>query len=91
MTSIQSGQNVQACATRFLTCTYFSCIVGREMHMREIEQVTKLQVRLPKDVLQRMKELARQEDRSLNGEIVQALREFIARRPGRGDRDRDQV
>ncbi len=43
----------------------------------------KVQVRFVSDeMLERMKELAQEDNRSLNGEIMQALREFIARRQG---------
>jgi hypothetical protein len=41
----------------------------------------KVQVRfVSDDILESMKRLAREDNRSLNGEIMQALREFINRR-----------
>ncbi len=40
---------------------------------------TKLTVRMPADVADGMKASANANDRSLNGEIVRALREYLAR------------
>ena len=40
---------------------------------------TKLTVRMPTDVADGMKASAKANDRSLNGEIVRALREYLAR------------
>lgn len=37
-------------------------------------------VRFPLDVLEAIRQLAQEEDRSLNGEIIQAVREYIAKR-----------
>ena len=44
---------------------------------RALKRVT---VRFPPDVLEALRALAKQEDRSLNGEIVQAVREYLKRR-----------
>lgn len=40
----------------------------------------KVNVRFPASVIQAMRELAREDQRSLNSEIIWALREFIERR-----------
>lgn len=39
----------------------------------------KITLRLPADVAEGMKQSAQQNDRSLNGEIVRALREYLAK------------
>ena len=41
--------------------------------------VTRLMLRLPREVAERIRRLARAHDRSLNGEITRALREYVAR------------
>jgi predicted transcriptional regulator len=41
---------------------------------------TKLTIRLPTEIAELMRRLAARHDRSLNGEIVWALREYIAQR-----------
>jgi predicted transcriptional regulator len=43
---------------------------------REHEPLT---VRFPRELLERMRELAARHDRSLNGELVRAVREYIQR------------
>jgi hypothetical protein len=45
------------------------------VHHEEI----KITLRMPTDVAEGMKLSARQNDRSLNGEIVRALREYLAK------------
>jgi len=40
----------------------------------------KITVRFPAEVIEALRPLAEKEDRSLNGEIVQAVREYIAKR-----------
>ena len=40
----------------------------------------KITLRLPAEVAEHMKQSARENDRSLNGEIVRALREYLAKR-----------
>ena len=40
----------------------------------------KITVRFPANLIADLRPLAQQEDRSLNGEIVQAVREYIAKR-----------
>jgi len=47
--------------------------------MKEKKEV-KITVRFPADVIEDLRPIAKQEDRSLNGEIVQAVREYIAKR-----------
>jgi hypothetical protein len=44
------------------------------------KQEKRFSVRFPLDVLEAIRKLAQEEDRSLNGEIVQAVREYIAKR-----------
>lgn len=41
---------------------------------------TRISIRFPDDVLAGMRKLMREDERSFNGEIIVALREFIARR-----------
>jgi hypothetical protein len=41
------------------------------------EQETKITIRIPTGIAEQMRQLAKQHDRSLNGEIVRALREYI--------------
>jgi predicted transcriptional regulator len=48
---------------------------------REHEPLT---VRFPRELLERMRELAAQHDRSLNGEIVRAVREYVQRHATEG-------
>jgi predicted transcriptional regulator len=43
----------------------------------------KITLRVPADVAEMMKQLARANDRSLNGELVRAIREYIARQQKR--------
>jgi hypothetical protein len=40
------------------------------------EQETKITIRIPAAIAEQMRQLAKQHDRSLNGEIVRALREY---------------
>jgi predicted transcriptional regulator len=40
---------------------------------------TKITVRIPAEIAEKMRQLAKQHDRSLNGEIVRALREYTQR------------
>ncbi len=49
----------------------------------EKKKELKITVRFPADVINDLKPLAKQEDRSLNGEIVQAVREYVAKRKER--------
>ena len=48
-----------------------------------MKETTKITVRFPADVIVALKALAKREDRSLNCEIVQAVREYIAKREER--------
>lgn len=47
--------------------------------MGEHHEEIKITLRLPADVAEGMKQSAHQNDRSLNGEIVRALREYLAK------------
>lgn len=47
--------------------------------MREKQAEAKLNVRFPLEVMQALRELARKHQRSLNGEIVWIMREYIER------------
>jgi hypothetical protein len=42
-------------------------------------QAVKITLRVPAEVAETVKRLAREHDRSLNGELVWAIREYIAR------------
>jgi hypothetical protein len=44
---------------------------------------TKLTIRIPAAIAEQMRRLAKQHDRSLNGEIVRALREYAERHKGK--------
>ena len=48
---------------------------------RQPVQRTSIQVRLPADLFDRIAAIADREDRSLNGQIVHALREWLAEHP----------
>ena len=41
---------------------------------------TKITIRIPAEIAEQMRRLAKHHDRSLNGEIVRALREYAERR-----------
>jgi predicted transcriptional regulator len=47
--------------------------------MEKQQEEVKITLRVPPDVAETMKQLARANDRSLNGELVRAIREYIAR------------
>jgi predicted transcriptional regulator len=47
--------------------------------MGKKQEEVKITLRVPPEVAETMKRLAREHDRSLNGELVRALREYIAR------------
>ncbi|HEX5546467.1 MAG TPA: YlcI/YnfO family protein [Ktedonobacterales bacterium] len=47
------------------------------------EKETRITIRFPADVIAVLRQLAKQHDRSLNGEIVRALREYIAKYQGK--------
>lgn len=47
------------------------------------EQEVKITLRVPAELAESMKRLAREHDRSLNGELVRAIREYIARQQKR--------
>ena len=44
------------------------------------QEEVKITLRMPADVAEDMKQSAQENDRSLNGEIVRALREYLASR-----------
>jgi hypothetical protein len=48
------------------------------MHRQQAE--VKITLRMPADVAEGMKRAAHENDRSLNGEIVRALREYLTKR-----------
>jgi predicted transcriptional regulator len=41
-----------------------------------------LTIRIPAEIAELLRQLAKQHDRSLNGEIVRALREYVAKHNG---------
>ena len=47
------------------------------------EQEIRITVRFPASLIEALRPLAKQEDRSLNGEIVQAVREYLKRKQKR--------
>jgi predicted HicB family RNase H-like nuclease len=47
---------------------------GMDTEQHEI----KITIRIPAEIAEAMRQLAKQHDRSLNGEIVRALREYVA-------------
>jgi predicted transcriptional regulator len=47
--------------------------------METKEPETKITVRIPAEIADKMRQLAKRHDRSLNGEIVRALREYTER------------
>jgi predicted transcriptional regulator len=47
--------------------------------MSENPQPTSLTIRIPAEIAETLRRLAKQHDRSLNGEIVRALREYTER------------
>jgi hypothetical protein len=44
------------------------------------QEEVKITLRMPADIAEDMKQSAHENDRSLNGEIVRALREYLAKR-----------
>jgi hypothetical protein len=46
----------------------------------EKKKELKITVRFPSEVIEELRPLTKEEDRSLNGTIVQAVREYIAKR-----------
>ena len=61
--------------------THLKQVYNRCMDKERTRKQKKVQVRfVSDDILESMKVLAREDNRSLNGEIMQALREFISRR-----------
>jgi predicted transcriptional regulator len=47
--------------------------------MSEKQLPTSITIRIPAEMAERLRQLAKQHDRSLNGEIVRALREYAER------------
>ncbi len=56
------------------------CYIG-DMDTQEKE--TRITIRFPADVIAVLRQLAKEHDRSLNGEIVRALREYIEKYRGK--------
>jgi predicted transcriptional regulator len=50
--------------------------------MRETHSTTSITIRIPAEIAELLRRLATQHDRSLNGEIVQALREYAEQHTG---------
>lgn len=44
------------------------------------QKETRITIRFPSDLIEELKRLAKQEERSLNSEVVYAVREYIARK-----------
>jgi predicted transcriptional regulator len=47
--------------------------------MDEKQPPTNITIRIPAEIAEKLRKLAKQHDRSLNGEIVRALREYAER------------
>ncbi len=50
--------------------------------MSEKQPSTSITIRIPTEIAEMLRRLAKQHDRSLNGEIVRALREYADRHKG---------
>ena len=50
--------------------------------MDEKPSTTSITIRIPAEIAELLRRLAKQHDRSLNGEIVRALREYAERHKG---------
>jgi predicted transcriptional regulator len=50
--------------------------------MSEKRPPTNITIRIPAEIAELLRRLAEQHDRSLNGEIVRALREYVERQKG---------
>lgn len=50
--------------------------------MDENPAITNITIRLPAEIAEVLRRLAKQHDRSLNGEIVRALREYTEKHTG---------
>jgi predicted HicB family RNase H-like nuclease len=50
--------------------------------MGTAQQESKITVRIPAEIAALMRQLAKRNDRSLNGELVRALREYTERHQG---------
>jgi len=48
-------------------------------------------IRFPREVAEAMRRLAKEHDRSINGEMVRAAREYIARQQKNGQREGEQA
>jgi predicted transcriptional regulator len=46
--------------------------------METEQRETKITIRIPAEIAEQMRRLAKQHDRSLNGEIMRALRAYVA-------------
>jgi hypothetical protein len=53
------------------------------MGKRPEQEAAKIILRVPAELAEAMKRLAREHDRSLNGELVRAIREYITRQQKR--------
>jgi hypothetical protein len=48
---------------------------------------TRISIRFPRDILAALRTLARQHERSFNGEVIWALREYVERQRPQGERE----
>jgi predicted transcriptional regulator len=53
-------------------------------------EVVHISIRFPREVAEAMRRLAREHDRSINGEVVRAAREYIARQQQQRPREGEQ-
>jgi predicted transcriptional regulator len=54
--------------------------------MDEKAAITNITIRLPAEIAEMLRQLAKQHDRSLNGEIVRALREYAEKQKLKGEK-----
>jgi hypothetical protein len=58
-------------------------------YMDTERDVVHISIRFPREVAEAMRRLAREHDRSINGEVVRAAREYIARQQQQRPRQRE--
>jgi hypothetical protein len=59
--------------------------------MSDTPKEQRISIRFPSDVLTGIKDLARQHERSFNGEIIWALRTYMAQQKGKKRADQESV
>ncbi|HEU5369845.1 MAG TPA: Arc family DNA-binding protein [Ktedonobacterales bacterium] len=59
--------------------------------MSDTSKEQRISIRFPSDVLAGLKDLARQHERSFNGEIIWALRTYLAQQKGKQRADQESL